>query len=177
MVTGYKHIIFVFSLSVVLSACGPTPKQAVAYNRKLTYWQLQVKVAGDSLESALMSFDTLKIKVALDSAKIYVHRNLRALSERGKLKNDSLLYVAHRDYLRCMDSVLHEEYQTMYRLYCLPDEDFGLKGENEFVKVQTTKNQRIKKAFVKLSNAQQDFANRYNLILKKEEVNLVNLYN
>jgi len=157
-------------LSLIMASCGATPKQADLYNRQLTQWQSDVKTAGDSLEQTFRSFDSLLIKDALANAKLITKRNIVALKDKGFLRNDSTLYNAHIKYAYTYQHVLDNEYEKMYKLYCLPDEEYGLKGDKAFRKLQLEKNQKLNAAFFDLAQAQTDFAERYNLTLKKKQV-------
>ncbi len=165
----FSKIVLIISVTIFfLTSCGPTPKQADVYNRQLTLWQLQVKATGDSLEQAFMNFDSVQIGIALEKARVLTKRNQNALAEKGILKGDSSLYVAHREYLKIYSQVLDNEYEEMYKLYRMPDENFGAGGETKFRKLQTTKNQKIKESFLYLRQIQEEFAADYNLILKKK---------
>ncbi len=162
------YILFIISTLIFATSCGPTPKEADRYNRQLTAWQHQVKFAGDSLEKAFRTFDSVLIEKKLKRAELITKRNINALKQKGKLKNDASLYKAHLKYVMIYDTVLHQEYTQMLNLYRLPDEKYGIEGDKKFQKLQTAKNRKLKKAFLELSITQNEFAERYNLKLKKK---------
>lgn len=164
-----KIKIFVLFAVFLTSSCGPTPKEAEAYNRFLSAKQHELKYAGDSLEEAFKSFDTIIIEQAYVHAKKHAAEFSEMLSRTKSLGDDSSLLIAHQNYLKTYRKVLNNEYRQMFNLYKLPDEEYGLEGEKKFRKLHTQKNHRLKKAYLDLYDAQQKFAERYNLILKKKQ--------
>ena len=162
---------------IFLASCGPTPRQAVKYNKKIVSLQKNVVEATDYMEEAFNTFDTVKIKKALINAKKVNRRSLKTLKTKikylgrksffyGNAVVDSSLFVGMKNYLNQLNLSYEKEYYQMYKLYCLPDEKYD---EAEFKEYRDKKDIRLKTAFNNFVEVQNAFANRYLIELNKKK--------
>ncbi len=155
-------LIIVFLLSF---ACGPTPEEAAVYNSKIVELQNDVVVTINDLENAFKTYKPEEIKPALNNTKNVTEINLRTLKYKIRfLDNDSLLYIGAENYFNQIIIACDNEYSIMYKLYCLPDDEYD---QILFSEQEDKKNIIIKTAFNNFVKVQELFADKYLIELNK----------
>ncbi|MEA2042105.1 MAG: hypothetical protein U9N85_06085 [Bacteroidota bacterium] len=154
---------FVGLFAVVVTSCGPNPKEANEYKMRIDSLQKAVVVAGNNVELAFESFDTVKIEQSLRHANLICENSLKQLRKVTPITRDSILYENTGAFFISFRKVLENEYQEKFNLYRIPDEQFTLENEKQVERLNTSKKQKLSKASQKLKDAEYEFAERFNL--------------
>lgn len=158
-----KPTFFILILAFLAVACGPNPKDAKAYKEKLGAIHYRVVQIGDSLEDAFASYDTMQIKYTMYRANIVSKNAIEDLKHIKPITPDSVLYKRTGQYFQTFRQVLGNEYREKLHLYCIPDEAFTYQNQQEVARLDASKKEKLRTAARNLKEAEQEFAERYNL--------------
>lgn len=143
--------------------CGVSPKEAKEYKEHLRLIHLPVVRMSDSLEMAFEAYDTVRIKKLIRRANLVNDNAIARLKKVEPITSDSNLYKNTMKFLRVFRSVLRNEYSEKLYLYCIPNENFTLQNQQEVVRLDASKREKLILASRKLEDAELEFAERYNL--------------
>lgn len=166
-------LIIIISSLFLISACGPSPKQAAKYNSVITVLEKRVIRVIDSLDRSYKTFDTIVIYTAMLHTEEIVKKNQEILINKIKaLGKDSSLYKVENELFNTILKLLKDQYFRMYKLQCLPAEKYGNKEEKLYLKTRNKKDEIMHTVFEKFKKIQVQFADRYHIKLKNKESDL-----
>jgi len=154
-------------LLMALASCGPTPKEAGAYNDKLMAQQKAVVLKYDKM---LETFDTyvpakmdaalLSLMEQLDVSKNIV-RDIEPVAGGEALKEEVLRYIS------VFEDAASDDFDYLIRLYKVPENEFTaevrIQWDSRYKEVDT----KLKDAAAHLKAVQQAFAENFNLTIIK----------
>ncbi len=159
----YSLTLLISGLIFIVSSCGLSPKEAKKYKDKLHAVHLPVVQIGDSLEAAFASYDTVKILNLMQEADIVSQEAINSMKEIEPFTPDSILYKRTWTFFSVFRKVLDNEYKIKFELYCIPDEYFTFQNQKEISRLDAAKKEKLRTAALKLKEAEEEFAERYNL--------------
>ncbi|MBO7462980.1 MAG: hypothetical protein J6T96_10340 [Bacteroidales bacterium] len=160
--TKFLSAALLLIMAAMLSACGPTSKEAGMYNDMLMEQQKAVVIKYDEL---LESFDTYvpeKMDAALmaltnqiDDSRTQVNQ-ITAIVGGENLKNEVL------EYLTVLNAAT-TDFEYLVRLYKKPENEFKPEDRIDWEARYKDVDSRIKEAATKLKDVQHTFAETFNL--------------
>ncbi len=154
-----------FVMILILVSCGITPDEAAHYNLRIVGIQIDVKYKVDDLEKAFNTFDSDVVDIALGKAIEQTEMSLRNLNRIYCIEEDSVFHTATENFFNTYLETLNNEYTQMYKLYLIPDDEYGNEKQKQFEKLKDKKNKNLRTAFEKFAKTQKQFALKYNVKL------------
>ena len=163
MGANFLYSLFLFASASVLVACASPEEKARDYNNQVVDAVTDASLSIEKFESSLVQLKD--IQSSYDDAKKHLQTNAEVLNGLGDYNGDTLLVNPAKRVLQVYDQLLNHEYNSLRQFHLLPANEVtfavtdSCKVLRMFVQNESTFVQQD------FENAQQSFADRYNLLL------------
>jgi hypothetical protein len=149
----------------LLTACGPTTDQAVAYNDQLIAEQIKIVDKLNALDQSLEDYESGLFAQAHADLLTQIEASTKVVTAaedfdgKADYKTELLaLFTAYK-------SAAEGEYKQMVDIYQLPDSLYTKDDENRFNELWAASNEKINGAMDKFNVFQESFATKWNFAL------------
>jgi hypothetical protein len=157
-------------VAMVVTSCGPTKEEAIAYNDKIIGEQVACIDKIDKLYDAMKNYtDHEGLDKAHAAALKQIETSSGIVSKMEKFDDNQEFRDAALKLLATYQSLLQNELKKMVEYSKLPDEQYTTEMEDDFNKLSDITMKRMDEELKQLNAIQLKFANNFKFEIEKKK--------
>ncbi len=162
-----KSLFFLLILAAfLLSSCGPSDKEIIAYNDEIVAQQSLVIIAENELLTAISNKDSNIIPMAYNDLLYQIDKSITTTNEIIEIDNNLSLKNAALNLFNTYKKVVKNDYVDIIELSLTPESIYTKSMDSIFIIKSQKINQELNDANQKFFDTQKSLSEKYNIAFK-----------